>query len=82
MQTTNLCNRSQVITRYALIGLSLILSYLKIYEANHLSNFDLSSATKLFCILFLNYLFSEMRGLPSKISQKESKLGYLDYIFF
>ena len=44
------------VTRYALIGLSLILSYLKLYEAHYLSNFDLGSAIKLFCIL-QNYIY-------------------------
>ena len=51
MQKINLCKSSQVITRYALISLSLILSYLQLYEVHYLSNFDLSSATKLFCFL-------------------------------
>ena len=80
MQKINLCKRSQVITRYALIDLPLILSYLKLYEAHYLSNFDLSSATKLFLYLAELYLFSEMRGLPSKNSKNE--FGWLLRFYF
>ena len=51
MEKINLCKINQVITRYALIGLLVKLSYLKLCEAHYLSKFDLSRLTKLFSIL-------------------------------
>ena len=70
----NLCKRSQVVTRYALIGLSLILSYLKLYEAHYLSNFDLSSATKLFCILQYSLCFQKCVACHLKTVRKNLNL--------
>ena len=81
MQTINLCKRSQVITRYALIGLSLILSYLKLYEAHYLSNFDLSSATKLFCILQNSICFQKCLVCYLKTVRKNLSL-VIQVIFF
>ena len=80
MQKINLCKRSQVITRYALIVLSLILSYLKFCESHYLSRFHLSKQNLVYLVEL--YLFSEMRGPPSKNNKKEFELGYQGYIFF
>ena len=80
MQTINLCKRSQVITRYALIGLSMILSYLKLYEAHFLSNFGLSSATKLFCILQNSVCFQKCMVCHLKTVRKNLRL--VIYVIF
>ena len=81
MQKLNLCKRSQVITRYASIGLSLTLSNLKFFEAHYLSDFDLSSGTKLFYILQNSICFQKflVRHLNSK---KELEFSFYGYIFF
>ena len=79
MQKLNLCKRSQVITRYASIGLSLTLSNLKFFEAHYLSDFDLSSGTKLFYILQNSICFQKflVRHLNSKKELEFSFYGYI-----
>ena len=59
VQKINLYKRNQVITRYALIRLSLVLSYLKFCEVRYLSNYDLSSPT-----IFLYHLYFFAYFLP------------------
>ena len=80
MQKINLCKRSQVITRYALIDLSLIYHTLNSMKLTNfdLSNFDLSSATKLFCIL-QNFIFFQKCVVCHPKTVRKNLVGYQGY---